>query len=213
MYIGRIVVAGMSPDGRAAAAYRVSSRSFPNRSAKLVGQTVSVMPRPGHEGDLAKNPYIAYNCVRLTGDVAVATNGSHTDPIVERIASGMSLRDAFSLSLLALDFEHDSLSTPRVAAAVDAKRKIGALGIIRKDALLVREFALKEGQALYLATYEKDVPCEKQCEPAFAIGSAAEACAHVIGSGVFASFEKPVTAAAAVWNGSSYELAIADAPA
>lgn len=213
MYIGRIVVAGMTPDGRAVAAYRVSSRSFPNRSAKLSGQTISVMPRPGHEGDLSKNPYIAYNCVRLAGDVAVATNGSHTDPIVERIASGMSLRDAFTLSLLALDFEHDSLSTPRVAAAVDAKRRIGALGIIRKDAVIVREFALKEGSALYLATYEKDCPFGSNVADSFNVHDAAGACAHVIGKGVFAEFEKPVTAAAAVWTGDAYELAVADAPA
>ncbi len=213
MYIGRIVAAGMSPDGKAVAAYRVSSRSFPNRSAKLSGQTVSVMPRPGHEADLSKNPYIAYNCIRLSGDVAVATNGSHTDPIVERIASGMSLRDAFTLSLLALDYEHDSLSTPRVVAAVDAKRRIGALGIVRKDAVLVREFALKEGSALYLATYVKDCPADANLESSFNVKSAADACAFVIGKGVFSDFEKPVTAAAAVWNGSSYELSVADAPA
>jgi len=212
MYIGRIVVAGLSPDGRAIAAYRVSSRSFPNRSAKLIGEQVSVMPRPGHEGDLAKNPYIAYNCVRLCGSVAVATNGSHTDPIAERLASGMSMRDSFALSLLALDYEHDSLSTPRVAAAVDARKGVCMLGIVRHDALLVRELAMKPGQAFFVATYERNSPCEKNHEPEFKVSSAAEACAHVIGKGVFADFEKPVTAAAAVWNGSSYELAVSDAP-
>ena len=211
MYIGRIVVAGMSPEGKAIAAYRVSSRSFPNRSAKLSGETISVMPRPGHEGDLSKNPYIAYNCIRLAGDVAVATNGSHTDPIVERIASGMSLRDAFTLALLALDFEHDSLSTPRVAAAVDARKRIGALGIIRKDAVLVREFALKEGEALYLATYVKDCPADANLDASFNVRSAADACSHVISKSIFADFEKPVTAAAAVWIGKGYELAVADA--
>ena len=211
MYIGRIVVAGMTPDGRPVAAYRVSSRSFPNRSAKLSGGAISVMPRPGHEADLAKNPYIAYNCVKLVGAVAVATNGSHTDPIAEKLAAGMNLRDAFTLSLLALDYEHDSLSTPRIAAAVDAKNNRAALGIVRKDAVIVREFDLKKGEALYLATYELNAPSEANIESNFAVKNAAEACAHVIGRGVFADFEKPVTAAAAVWNGSSYELSIADA--
>lgn len=211
MYLGRIVSAGMTKDGKAVAAYRVSSRSFPNRSAKLNGETISVMPRPGHEGDLSKNPYIAYNCVRLFGSIALATNGSQTDPIIEKISMGMSLRDAFALSLLAMDYEKDSLSTPRVAAAVDAKAGIYALGIVRKDAMLVRTFPLVPGRIHYLSTYEKDRPCDDNIDEAFNVTSASKACTYVISGGVFADFEKPVTAAAAMWNGKGYELAVADA--
>jgi len=112
-----------------------------------------------------------------------------------------------------MDYEHDSLSTPRVAAAVDAEAKLCVMGVVRKDAVLVREFALKAGEALYLSTYEKDAPCERNAEPLFAVKDASSACSHVIEGGVFASFEKPVTAAAAVWTGSGYELAVADAKA
>ena len=86
MYIGRIVAAGMTPNGNVTAAYRVSSRSFPNRTAQLNGETVAIMPRRGHESDLAKSPYIAYNAVRLSGSIALATNGSQTDPVIEKIA-------------------------------------------------------------------------------------------------------------------------------
>ena len=82
MYLGRIVAIGMTKEGKAAAMYRVSSRSFPNREAVLGNQQVAIMPRPGFEDDLRKNPYITYNCIRLTGEWAVATNGSQTDPIV-----------------------------------------------------------------------------------------------------------------------------------
>ena len=103
MYLGRIVAAGLTADGKPVAAYRVSSRSFPNRSANLANGMISIMPRKGHEDDLSKNPYIAYHCVRLSGSVALATNGSQTDPIIEKIISGMSVRDAFALSLLAMD--------------------------------------------------------------------------------------------------------------
>lgn len=39
MYLGRIVAIGMTPQGKAAAMYRVSSRSFPNREAVLVNQS------------------------------------------------------------------------------------------------------------------------------------------------------------------------------
>ena len=86
MYLGRIVCAGMTRDGKPCAAYRVSSRSFPNRSAKLITGKIAILPRAGFESDLAKNPYIAYNCIRLSGAVALATNGSQTDPIIEKIA-------------------------------------------------------------------------------------------------------------------------------
>ena len=211
MYIGRIVAAGMTRDGRVAAGYRVSSRSFPNRTARLVGDKVSIMPRAGFEGDLAKNPYIAYNCLRLSGKIALVTNGSQTDPIIEKIMSGMNLRDALALPMLALDYEHDSLNTPRISAAVDADRKVAMLGIVRHDALLVREFPLEPGKIYYLSTYEKNVPCGHNCDEAFDAADADALCSYMISGGVFADFEKPVTAAAALWDGSGYRLAAADA--
>lgn len=133
MYLGRIVAIGMTPQGKAAAMYRVSSRSFPNREAVLVNNQISILPRAGFESDLRKNPYISYNCVRLAGEWAVATNGSQTDPIVEKIAMDFPPRDAISLGLLAMDYEKDSLDTPRIVAAVSNKRPVGYLGIIRKE--------------------------------------------------------------------------------
>ena len=146
MYIGRIVAAGMTRDGKVAAGYRVSSRSFPNRTANLTGDKVSIIPRAGFESDLSKNPYIAYNCLRLSGKIALVTNGSQTDPIIEKIIAGMNLRDAFALPMLAMDYEKDSLNTPRISAAVDAEKKVAMLGIVRHDALLVREFPLEPGK-------------------------------------------------------------------
>ena len=211
MYIGRIVAAGMTRDGKVAAGYRVSSRSFPNRTARLIGDKVSIMPRAGFEGDLAKNPYIAYNCLRLSGKIALVTNGSQTDPIIEKIMSGMNLRDALALPMLAMDYEKDSLNTPRISAAVDAERKVAMLGIVRHDALLVREFPLEPGKIYYLSTYEKNAPCGHNCDEAFDAADADALCAYMISGGVFADFEKPVTAAAALWDGSTYRLAAADA--
>ena len=76
MYIGRIVAFGMTKDGRPCAMYRVSSRSFPNRRAVENNGNIAIIPREGAEGDLAKNPYISYNCLRIAGEWAVATNGS-----------------------------------------------------------------------------------------------------------------------------------------
>ena len=211
MYIGRIVAAGMTRDGRVAAGYRVSSRSFPNRTANLTGDKVSIIPRAGFESDLSKNPYIAYNCLRLSGKIALVTNGSQTDPIIEKIIAGMNLRDAFALPMLAMDYEKDSLNTPRVSAAVDAEKKVAMLGIVRHDAILVREFPLEPGKIYYLSTYEKNAPCAHNCDDAFDAADADALCRYMISGGVFAGFEKPVTSAAALWNGSGYSLAVADA--
>ena len=109
LYLGRIVAVGITPGGKPAAMYRVSSRSFPNRMAKLSDdhKSVSIVPKPGFEGDVFKSPYIAYNCAKLIGNRAILTNGSHTDPIAEKIAMGMPVRDAIALSLLAMDYEKD----------------------------------------------------------------------------------------------------------
>ena len=211
MYIGRIVAAGMTRSGKAAAGYRVSSRSFPNRTARLSGEQISILPRTGFESDLSRNPYIAYNCLRLCGGIALVTNGSQTDPIIEKINAGMNLRDALALPLLAMDYEKDSLNTPRIAAAVDAEKQVCMLGIVRHDALLIREFPLEPGKIYYLSTYEKNQPCPKHCDESFDAADADAVCAYMISGGIFADFEKPVTAAAALWNGSSYRLAAADA--
>lgn len=211
MYLGRIVAAGMTKDGKPAVAYRVSSRSFPNRSARIQGDLASVMPRAGFEGDLAKNPYIAYNCIRLAGSVALATNGSQTDPIIEKIRMGFPMRDAFAACLLAMDYEKDHLNTPRIAAAVDATTNKLMLGIVRRDALLVREFDAKPGELRFVSTYELDKPQDENFDDSFAGINASDACDHVIGLGRFAEFANAVTAASAVWNGSGYELAARDA--
>ncbi len=209
MYIGRIVAVGKTVEGKNAALYRVSSRSFPNRQAVVNDKGIAVVPRPGAEGDLAKNPYISYNCLRIAGKVwAVATNGSQTDPIAEKIDSGMSVRDAISLGLLALDYEHDSLDTPRIVAVTHMYENIGYLGIIRKDALLVREFELAPGKVYYLSTYECNAPCSCQCGEGFDVKTADEAALYAVSGGVFADFDCPVTSAAAISDGKEFTTGI-----
>lgn len=208
MYLGRIVSIGRTEDGKNVAMYRVSSRSFPNRQTVKMGDKVAVMPRPGFEGDLQKNPYITYNCVRLAGNYAVVSNGSQTDPIAEKIASGMPVRDAMTLGLLALDYEHDSLDTPRIVGAVEMDGTRGFLGIVRKDAVLVREFELKNGQALYISTYEKNRPCDDNLDTAFDVADAVAACEYVVSGGVFADFENPVAAACVVCDKGNFDIAV-----
>ncbi len=212
MYVGRIVAVGRTPGGKNAVMYRVSSRSFPNRRTVETPRGLAVVPREGHESDLSKNPYIAYNCLRLAGETAVATNGSQTDPIAEKIASGMSVRDAMVQSLIVLDYEKDDYNTPRIAVAVARGAEAGWAGIARHDGLHVRSFQMESGKAFYFATYEVNDPRD-ECASDFGAESAEDAALWVVDGGAFADLEKPVCSAAAVAADDGFAVAGYTVPA
>lgn len=207
MYVGRIVAVARTRSNRLAAIYRVSTRSYPNRQARQVGQTVAVVPKPGYESDIHKSPYIAYNCLRVVGDLAVVANGTQTDPIAERLASGMGIRDALGMVLLAMDYEHDHHATPRIAAVVDRNKGTAVLGTVRQDALIVQQIELQRGEVRYLATYEHNAPGPAYADAGFDAATAQEACQYVLSQGAFAALERPVLAAAALESGDEYEVA------
>ena len=144
MYVGRFLV--VAPE---VGAYRVSSRSFPNRRAVERDGAVTVEPTP--DAPPSDNPYISYNCLRRTGRGVVIGNGSHVDPIAEKLELGTPARDALGGPLAALDFEKDDYDTPRIAGVVGEESYVG---IVRRDALLVE--AVEE--PTLVATYEKDTP-------------------------------------------------------
>ena len=200
MYVGRIVAVGCTRNGKGAALYRVSSRSFPNREAKVLANAIAIVPKPGYENDIQKNPYIAYDCFRMARGFAVVSNGSQTDPVAEKIESGMAPRDALAYVMLSMDYEHDSLDTPRITGVVSPAGRTGWLAIVRKDALLVKEFAMEPGQAFYVCTYERNEPGIAQIDTSFDAVSADDCCDFILGKGVFADFERPVSAVCALAN-------------
>jgi IMP cyclohydrolase len=192
MYLGRMLAVGCTNYGKFLA-YRVSSRSFPNRITKGYDDRVSVIPREGYEKDMFKNPYIAYNCIKIVDDVAVVSNGSQTDVIAEKIASGMNIRDALGFTLLTMDYEKDDYNTPRIAGATSLTGD-AYLGIVTHDNLIVEK--VPNGKAAYIATYEHVKPqIVKFC--AENAGAAAEFILH---GEKFAEFSNPVTSAAAFGN-------------
>ena len=134
------------------------------------------------------------------------SNGSHTEPISEKVAAGMPIRDALALSLLALDYERDAYNTPRIAGAVPLTGDAGWLAIVRRDALVVTELALEAGRAAYVATYELDDPRGNQ-SAVLEGADAATVARFVVDGGEFAKLTHAVTSAAAVANGGSFELA------
>lgn len=206
MYVGRIAAVARTRTGSNCALYRVSSRSFPNRKAVESDGRLAIVPREGHEGDIQKNPYIAYNCLRIAGSWAVASNGSHTDPIAEKLELGLPPRDALASCLLAMDYEKDQYSTPRIAALVPLEGERGWLATVRADALVVREVPLEAGRAWYVATYEHD-DVDPACVVEFDADDAAGAARGIVDGAGFAALEKPVTSAAALAGGAGFELA------
>ncbi|MFC6772251.1 IMP cyclohydrolase, partial [Halorubrum pallidum] len=134
MYVGRFVVVAPGTG-----AYRVSSRSFPNRRVIDRGGVLTVGPTP--DAPETDNPYVSYNCARAVRtptdeSLAVVGNGSHVDPIAEKLELGYPARDALATALLALDFEKDDYDTPRIAGVVGADA--ATIGTVRRDALLVQ---------------------------------------------------------------------------
>lgn len=162
MYVGRFLVVAPGMGG-----YRVSSRSFPNR--QVVDRDGTLTVGPTDDAEPTDNPYVSYNCVRVvdaddtddtddtddgagTEPLAVVGNGSHVDPVAEKLATGYPARDALAAPLLALDYEKDDYDTPRIAGVVGAES--AWIGTVRRDALLVQEV----DEPTLVATYEKDAP-------------------------------------------------------
>jgi len=145
MYIGRFIVVGPG-----VGAYRVSSRSFPNRTVVERDDLLTVVPTA--EAAETDNPYVSYNCARPVDGQAVVGNGSHVDPVTEKLELGYPARDALVSGLFALDYEKDDYDTPRIAGVVGAEEAY--VGIVRKDALLVEAVS----EPTLVATYEKNSP-------------------------------------------------------
>jgi IMP cyclohydrolase len=174
MYVGRFVV--IAPE---VGAYRVSSRSFPNR--KATGPAVgTVTVGPTAEAPKADNPYIAYNCLQATHRGTVLGNGAHVDPVAEKLALGYPARDALAEPLLAMDFEKDDYDTPRVAGIVGVNATDpstpadgpGAIvGTVRRDAVLVEAVT----EPTLVATYERASPGPFDFEATGAAAAAREA--------------------------------------
>ncbi|ACM58275.1 IMP cyclohydrolase [Halorubrum lacusprofundi] len=196
MYVGRFVV--VAPG---IGAYRVSSRSFPNRRVTDRDGRLTVGPTP--DAPETDNPYVSYNCARAVRTptdepLAVVGNGSHVDPIAEKLELGYPARDALATPLLALDFEKDDYDTPRIAGVVGAET--ATIGVVRRDGLVVEAV----DEPTIVATYETDSPEPYALAAADAeTPDAAAAATEVLG----ADFEHPVCAAGATVDADGATLA------
>lgn len=208
MYIGRIVSVGKTKNGELSVMYRVSSRSFPNREIVKLDHSFTVVPKKGHHEDIYKNPYISYSCCRSNERYAVVGNGTHTDPIFEKLIAGMSMRDAIGSVLLAMDFEHDELSTPRIVAISDKVSGQCALGSIRHDGLTVEVFSLRSSEFRFISTYEKCVVSVKNGADNFSALDELTAAQFIIDGSVFSEFDNLVSSIGVVACDIGYKAAL-----
>lgn len=192
MYVGRIVAVGKTD--KPFVAYRVSSRSFPNRVARIADVGVAIQPLDPE--DMKRNPYIAYNCIRVSSKGVVVSNGSHTDPIYEKIEAGVQPDVALQQVLTEMGYEKDDFNTPRIAGVVTDT--IGFIGTVRADGLEVSSFELEPNSCHVICTYEMD-RVESKSHP-FVAESAEEAARYVVDGGIFKDLELPICAAS--WMGS-----------
>ena len=160
-------------------AYRVSSRSFPDRVMRENDEGgYAVVPEDDYD-----NPYVSYNCLRRVDDeTTVLGNGTHVDPVTEKMRAGYPARDALALALLTLDYEKDDYDTPRIAGVVEPERAY--VGTVTRDSHIVE----RVDEPTLVATYEIQKP-----EPVeFDVSGADEAARRVYEMG----YEHPVTACA-----------------
>ncbi|WP_458455626.1 IMP cyclohydrolase [Methanobrevibacter sp.] len=199
MYTGRILSTGMNCDGKPFVAYRVSSRSFPNRQCLKFETRSAIVPKEGFEKDIFENPYITYNCIRIVDDIAIVSNGAQTDVIADKIALGMNMRDAMAYSLLTMDYEKDDYNTPRIAAVVSSSESEDEydcyIGIVNDKKILVEQ--VPYGKAAFISTYGSQVPDEVE----FEAKTSADSAKFIFDEGTFANYEKPVTSSAAIFDG------------
>ena len=199
MYTGRILSTGMNTDGKPFVAYRVSSRSFPNRQCLKFENRAAIVPKEGFEKDVFESIYISYNCIRIERGMAIVSNGSQTDVIADKIALGMNIKDALAYSLLTMDYEKDDYNTPRIAAVVTSTTEKEEyecyIGIVNDKKLLVEQ--IPYGKAGFISTYGSQVHDLVDFEAKDATSSAK----FIFDEGTFANYEKPVTSCAAVFDG------------
>jgi len=113
-YVGRGIVAGKTPAGKAAAAYFIMGRSANSRNRVFeLTEEKELFTRPYDASKVQDPSLIIYAALRKSGDNLVFTNGDQTDTIVDGFESGKSFKEALESRC----FEPDGPNfTPRISA-------------------------------------------------------------------------------------------------
>ncbi len=199
---------GAAKSGGLVAAYRLASRSFPNRGIQFNAETktADVVPLSGYEVETSKNPLLAYTCLRVFNNTsALVANGSHLDGIYGKIRLGLSPTESMRRVLRALGPEHDAYKTPRIAGLASPKELI--IGIISERKPVIQVFPVKSGFACYVATYGRTQPTENTLGD-FNVKSAVEAAETAHGGPAFRSFTHAISTVAAFIKNQVAEVSV-----
>ena len=130
-YVGRGIVAGLTPDGkRAVAAYFIMGRSANSRNRVFTVKNGEVFTEPFDASKVEDPSLIIYAAVRSLDNILIVTNGDQTDTIYEGLKEGKS----FSASLRSRQFEPDAPNlTPRISAmlSVDEGKLLYKMSILK----------------------------------------------------------------------------------
>ena len=115
-YVGRGIVSGMTPAGKAVSAYFIMGRSANSRNRVFTIRDGAVFTEPFDASKVEDPSLIIYAAIREFGDTLIVTNGDQTDTIYEGFENGLS----FSKALESRQFEPDAPNlTPRISSVTD----------------------------------------------------------------------------------------------
>ena len=115
-YVGRGIVTGKTPSGKAASAYFIMGRSPNSRNRLFAIHDKEVYTEPFDESKVEDPSLIIYAAIRRFENYLIVTNGDQTDTIYEGLQRCLS----FSEALESRQFEPDAPNlTPRISSVTD----------------------------------------------------------------------------------------------
>ena len=115
-YVGRGIVTGMTPSGKAANAYFIMGRSANSRNRVFTIREGAVFTEPYDASKVEDPSLIIYAAIRKFENHLIVTNGDQTDTIYKGLEKGLS----FSETLEDRQFEPDAPNlTPRISSITD----------------------------------------------------------------------------------------------
>ena len=117
-YVGRGIIVGATPEGKAVIAYFIMGRSENSRNRVFEMRDDGLYTKAFDESKVADPTLIIYRAFGKAGDDVVVTNGDQTDTIINAIENG----GTFEGALETREFEPDVPNfTPRISAILSKK--------------------------------------------------------------------------------------------
>lgn len=158
-YPGRLLAAGMSPEGDIAIVYLITGRSASSQARRLVLEGNDIEVRPTDEDLLKKGKpeLLVYKAMALRPAGAVVSNGKQTEDIISELGPGRKASEILESALRLWEYEPDApIYTPRISGCL-IETGIG-LAIVKRgpEGKAVRQFfdfRLQAGRGFLLSTY------------------------------------------------------------